>query len=694
MAKYQHFDDTLPVAFFSQTLYTDLVLGKRESITVPHHAAGELIMDTQYRQEAVDQYGQALKLGQKYYKNCIISGKYPYPQVLDDILVETMTAGRVELGLVAIPMEQIVGTKAKGRRSAFAGNFMPLLEQDTEFAAKWIALCTAHLGDEGIHDPIRCYEYMGRFYVQEGNKRVSVLKSYDAPTIPGYVTRIIPAYAEETAVQAYYEFMRFYQLSGLYQVTFTHPGGYAKLQAALGFESDHVWTMEEQRHFRSGFSRLKEALGKHGGLSPELTPADVLLIWLRVYPFSDLTDKTAAEIKKELESVWPDVGNLTHEKPIAVSTEPPEPEKNIVARLLGTGREKHLDLAFFYTADPEESRWIKAHEQGREFLLKRLGDRISAPTYVCERISAEEVMEQAIADGAQVLFAVTPTLIDACCKIAARHPQTRVFNCSLSMPYPGVRTYYGRAYESKFVAGAIAGAMSADGEIGYVADYPIFGVPASINAFALGARSINPRAQIRLKWSCMDGDPVAELLEQGVTLISRPEGTAPRRHWEWSLYRTEPGGSTTPLASPCWNWGRFYEEVVLGMLSGSWNMAVKEPYQAVNYWWGLNTGIIDVKLSDRLPDGLSRLAQLLRRGISDGNIEPFRCLLVDQEGTVRNKGESGLSPEEIMNMDWLCDCVDGTIPGFDEIRTESRALVRLLGVYRDQIPPEKEATQL
>ena len=65
-----------------------------------------------------------------------------------------------------------------------------------------MALCAAHLGDEGIRDPIRCYEYMGRFYVQEGNKRVSVLKSYGAPTIPGYVIRVVPAWSDDPAIRA------------------------------------------------------------------------------------------------------------------------------------------------------------------------------------------------------------------------------------------------------------------------------------------------------------------------------------------------------------------------------------------------------------------------------------------------------------------------------------------------------------
>ena len=74
----------------------------------------------------------------------------------------------VNVGLVNIPIHRILGTKTAGRVTAFTPTFRPLLESDTEFAAKWISLCKAHLGDTGITDPIQCFEYLGNFYVQEG----------------------------------------------------------------------------------------------------------------------------------------------------------------------------------------------------------------------------------------------------------------------------------------------------------------------------------------------------------------------------------------------------------------------------------------------------------------------------------------------------------------------------------------------
>ena len=223
--------------------------------------------------EAREQYAKAQKLAQKELKARTAQGKYPYLRVLDEFIDESLVAGRVEIGIVDIPMEQIVGTKTAGRRTAFATNFMPLLPRDSEFGAKWVALCADHLGPEGIRDPIKCYEYLGRFYVQEGNKRVSVLKSYGALTVPGFVIRLLPMDTGEREVRRYFEFLKFYRKCGLYQVMLPHGGDYAKLQAALGYEPDHVWSEDERKVFLARFSRFREAYQSLGGTVMPTTAA-------------------------------------------------------------------------------------------------------------------------------------------------------------------------------------------------------------------------------------------------------------------------------------------------------------------------------------------------------------------------------------------------------------------------------------
>ena len=642
------------------------------------------------RQEALEQYNYALKLGQKYYKSAVISGGYPYLQALDEVLDESMVAGRVEMGLVNIPSEQIVGVKSVGRRTALAGNFMPLLGTDSEFASKWITLCDAHLSDEGIRDPIKCCEYMGRFYVQEGNKRVSVLKSYGAPTIPGMVTRIVPAYSEDPAVQLYYEFMHFYRLIGLYQLNFTRSGSFARLQAALGFEPKHVWTDEERRSFLAGYLHFKSAFDKLNTKKLKVSAADALLVWLQVFSFSDIKNQGPQELQKNLSTVWPDIEVMAEGQPISVSVCPQGQTRKLISKLFSVhpGR---LNAAFIYGFDPARSAWTRAHEHGREYLEKHMADRVDTHVYYANGRNYLEAMEKAVSDGADIIFATTPLMISACRRIAALHSGVRVMNCSLSLPYTGVRSYYSRIYECKFITGAIAGAMAEQNTIGFVANYPIYGVPAGINAFALGAKLTNPRAKIKLVWSCTKGAPLKELTDQGISVISNKEATNPENeHWtmEWGTYKLQPDGSMLPMAVPCWNWGPFYEKVMLCIMSGEFDS--KTPGRAINYWWGMNSGVIDVQLSDALPDGVRSLAEILKNGIISGAVDPFKCRLVDQNGVVRSNGDRDLTPEEIMFMDWLCDNVEGSIPEFDQLLPSSQEMVRVLGVYRDKIPPETE----
>ena len=166
------------------------------------------------RIEALEEYNRAQRSGMRDYREKTAAGKYPYLPALDELLEKTDTESQIPLGTIEIPLDYVVGTKTTGRTMAFASNFMPLLPEDTEFASKWVSLCMAHV-EEGIHDAIKAYEYMGRFYVQEGNKRVSVLKYFGADSIFATVTRVVPRFNDTPEIREYYEFMEYYPLCGL-----------------------------------------------------------------------------------------------------------------------------------------------------------------------------------------------------------------------------------------------------------------------------------------------------------------------------------------------------------------------------------------------------------------------------------------------------------------------------------------------
>ena len=647
------------------------------------------------RNEAAEQYNQARRRGQREYREAIAAGRYPYLPVLDDILQNARVEAQLPLGVVEVPLAQVVGTKTAGRTAAFSFNFMPLLGAETEFAAKWINLCMAHV-EEGIRDPIRCYEYLGRFYVQEGNKRVSVLKHFGAANVTASVIRVVPQYADNPDIRRYFDFMAFYALSGIYEVQLAQEGGYAKLQAAMGKKAQEEWTDDDRANIRSLLTRVGKAYRDHGGSRMRLSAGDVLVVLLQLYDYQTLLDDTPAGLAAKLDAAWDDV--LALERPDAkqVSTSPAAPpEKPLLQRILPVKRPAGtaaLKVAFVNERSPATSTWTNAHEFGRTQVDQVFAGQVTTAVYNDAEQGKNDVqlIEQAIADGATLIFTTTPKLAAASLRAAVRHPEVRILNCSMDLPYASIRTYYTRVYEAKFITGAIAGAMAANDRVGFVASYPMLGMPADINAFALGARMTNPRVKVEVQWTCLPGDPLKAFTAKGITVISGRDTPAPGHpSHEYGIFQIKPGGVLQDLASPFWHWGQFYEHVVRSVLDGSWN---KEKSGAdgkvVNYWWGMNSGVIDVLFSRELPHDLRHLASLLRSGIISGAIDLFATRIVAQDGSLKNDGLHGFSPEEILHMDWLCDAVEGHIPEYDELTEEARPMYRVQGIHRERLPRE------
>ena len=642
---------------------------------------------------AAEEYSQALKQGLKESRDAQAAGREPHPLVLDDLIGPNNDLIVKDVGTFEIPTERIVGVRSAGRVTAFSPTFLPLLGPDSEFALKWVSLCKDHLGDVGIREPILCYEYLGNFYIQEGNKRVSVLRYFGSPRIPSQVKRIMPPASDEPRIKAYYEFLDFYKSAKLYTVQFRRPGDYAKLLGYLDKTPGDPWSDEERKTFSAYFQYFKDAFKALSAKPVDVLPEEALLVWLQLYPYADLGKLTAGELKKTLSDLWSDVLTSSKEA-VDVQTKPQEgPKGNIITRLITTP--DHLNVAFVHQLDPATSPWEMGHEEGRKHLEQVFGDRITLRSYYGAKTSelAENLLTQAVKEGAQVVFTTAPLLRRPTLKVAVKHPKVRFLNCSVDQPYASIRSYYGRIHEAKFITGAIAGAMAQDNRIGYIASYPNFGVPASINAFALGAQMTNPRAQIELRWSCCEGTHQADFFRDGIRVVSnRDVPTKDKMYMDFCSYGTyllDDRGSLVPLASPVWDWGKFYEFAVRSMLAGTWKEQ-KGSIGAVNYWLGMDSGTIGISFSEKLPAGVRTLGNLLQRDMCEGTLDPFLRKIVAQDGTVKNDGSRGFSVDEILHMDWLCDNVIGSIPTFDQILPISQHMVRELGIYRDQLPGVKE----
>ena len=568
---------------------------------------------------AASDYSSALKQGRRSYRTALTKGEYPYLPVLDDMISYTEVASIENLGIMDIPLSKIVGTKTEGRSNAFANNFMPLLPEDSEFGSKWSSLYKHQIND-GISDPIMAYEFMNQFYVQEGNKRVSVMKYLKTYSIPASVTRWVPKRSDDKENRLYYEFLDFYEVSRSYDVCFSKEGSYKKLLKLMGKKEDEAWTDDDRMNLHSACYNFELVFNKAHGEKLDINVSDAFLIYVEIYGYEKVKSQSEQEMDRALQKMWAEITLADQGSQVELVRDPEQVKATLFNKLLTSGIPDSLKIAFIYTKTTETSSWAYAHELGRHYLEQVFEGRITTMAFdkADTETEVEEAIELAIAAGCELIFTTATQMVNQSVRSAILHPKVKIYNCSIKMSYSSICTYYARMYESKFLMGAIAAALSRIDRLGYVADYPIYGALANINAFALGAKMINPYVQIHLEWTKVKGTDAREKLEQeGVVFVSDNDMITPKSaSREYGLYAKREDGTLENLATPIWDWGKFYEKIVRNIFSGgSTESDVQKGKKAVNYWWGMSADVIDVICSKSMPHGTSRLIEFLKNSI-------------------------------------------------------------------------------
>ena len=644
------------------------------------------------------EYEKAKKMAEKAQKAAILEDKSPYLPVLDDILAGVEIRGEVNLGLISIPLDRVVGTSTTGRASSFACNFMPTLEMNTEFAQKWSFLCDAHM-DEGIHDPIKVFEYLNYYYVVEGNKRVSVLKFFDAVAVPAMVTRKIPKKTDDPQIRIYYEFLDFNRKTGVNFIWFSKEGNFQKLLEETGTDAmapELTWDETQVQNLTSAYYRFSKAFEEKGGKElKNITTGDAFLALISLHGYLHVLDMDSVELRESISKMWEEFLMMNQEEEVAVALDPPVARKSLISRVLRTEQHsgsKPLNVAFLFDRDPESSDWLYAHELGRNHLKEVFGSKVNTLkiTTADTEEKAVEAMEDLINnEGTEVIFTTTSQQIDASLKIAVKYPKVKVLNCSLNTSHRYIRTYYARLYEAKFLSGMLAGILTESGKIGYLADYPIYGTIANINAFAMGARTVNPEVKLYLRWTSQEENREAIyhlMFNDGVDYISDQDMITPRHaSRKFGMYKLT-GDQPVNLAMPVVNWGILYERILRLIMDGTWEKTdIPSDDKAINYWWGISAGVIDVILSQKLPSYTVRLIELLKQDIVDEHFTVFSGEMYSQDGILRCEKDGTLSAEEVMKMDWLLDNVVGEIPVADSLKEKARTIVELKGVRKNEI---------
>ena len=641
---------------------------------------------------AWDEYVKARKLGTKEYQKAMSEGRYPYLPALDHMLEKRTTMKEESIGTREIPLSQVVGTVTMGRQESFARNFMPILPPETEFGTKWIGVYNYQL-ESGISDAVKVIEFMGKFYVLEGNKRVSVLKYIEQPTILATVTRILPELSDDPEVVIYYEFLKFFKCTRLYNITFTEQGSYEKLAEYLGKDLEEPWDEDLVMELRSVFYNFAKIYLGNGGKSFNITPGDAFLVYLGMYKFDTLINATDDEIRKNLNLIWKEIRIRAFGNQITFSEEPVLGKKttipiiDTIMKKTPYSEQHPLKILFLYDGDATKSRWINWHEKGRLDLEAAFPGIVK--TLACDCNATEEDFDEAVKaaaeDGADMIFTTSPIQMEHALRAAVKHPNIKFLNCSVHLSHDAVRTYYGRMYEAKLLLGVLAATLSKDHRIGYVSTYPICGNVANINAFAIGASMVDPEAKIYLTWSCLKDEYWREYIrDNNLRLVSGPDLIRPTNSDnEYGLYYINDDGSITNYAFPLWNWGKYYELIVQSVLNDAWDVEAHEGEnkdKAINYWWGMSSGVIDIYKCSTIPYSTDKLISAIKKTITADVCTPFDGELRSTEGLIKDASSPRLTNEEIIKMNWLNDNIIGSIPSFEELTESAQKTVKANGL--------------
>ena len=632
----------------------------------------------------MDHYGKARRDGLRIYSAALQAHEDPYLPVLESKVPELASLSRLSLGVMSIPLSRVLGSVSEGRSKAFTRGFLPILEGGSEFASKWDRLYES-VEAEGVNQPVTALEYLGYYYVIEGNKRVSVMKTMEAREIEADVTRVYPVRTEDPEIVSYYEYCDFSKETGLYSLLFSRPGSYTKLVSLPGMKAGEKWTEDEILSLRKiwhYFSDAYEALTKDQHVLPT---GDAFLAYLTAFGYQDVKDEDLEKTRERIRLMSKEF--TVQDGRVNLIMERAEPSPGGVPLISNLFRPSHLKAAFLFNRPVEDSAWNYWHNLGRiEAELKLDGKLETKACIVPSRGEFEQTVNDLIKEGYTAFFATSPVMLNSTIEPALTHPEARFLCCSLLSSYTNIRTYYIRFYEAKFLLGLAAGILSDNGKIGYIADFPIYGTPSAANAFALGARMVNPKAKIYLNWSSASwyNDKVP-FEDPEIQVICNRDITAPKRDArDYGLY-VRSGSDIINMATLVPRWGLFYRLISEMILNGTYNP--DESRQKMNnYWWGIGSHILDVAFSSRFDPYAARIVNHFREELKEGTFTPFEGEIRDQSGTLRCEADRRLTPAEILCMDYLVDNIVGTIPTGEDLIETARPLVRLQGIHGELMP--------
>jgi simple sugar transport system substrate-binding protein len=300
-----------------------------------------------------------------------------------------------------------------------------------------------------------------------------------------------------------------------------------------------------------------------------------------------------------------------------------------------------LKVAFVYVGPVGDAGWTFAHDKARKAVEAELAGKVTTSFVenVPEAADAERVIRDVVAQGAGLVFGTTFGYMEPMLKVAVDAKQVKFEHATGYKTAPNLRTYDSRTYEGAYMVGVIAGGMTKSNVLGVVASVPIPEVIRNIDAFTLGAQSLNPAVTTRVVWVNKWFDPPKEaegaqaLLDGGAdVLMQNTDSSAVLQTaekagkfgfgWDSDMHSF---GPSAHLASAVIDWSPYYKKAVKDALEGTW--------KTEQTWWGVKEHAIDVvSVSDKVPAAVKDKLAAVKQGLADGSFAIWKGPIVDQDG--------------------------------------------------------------
>ncbi|HUL67222.1 MAG TPA: BMP family ABC transporter substrate-binding protein [Burkholderiaceae bacterium] len=351
--------------------------------------------------------------------------------------------------------------------------------------------------------------------------------------------------------------------------------------------------------------------------------------------------------------------------------EPPPPAPAPAPAAAAAAKAEPLKAAWIYVGPVGEAGWSFAHDLGRKAVEAEYGDKVKTTFVekVPEGADAERVIRDLAAQGNKIIFATSFGYMEAMYKVAAEFPDVKFEHATGYKMSTNMRLYDSKFYEPTYMAGVIAGRMTKTNTLGFVGSFPIPEVVRNINAFTLGALSVNPKVKTKVVWVNTWFDPPKEsdaaqsLLNGGAdVLLQNTDSTAVLQTadkngkyafgWDSDMSAFS---SKAHLGSCIANWGNYYKKAVKDVMDGTW--------KTERTVWGVKEGQNDlVKIADVVPDDIKKKVEEIKEGMKAGTFEVFTGPIVDNTGKERVAKGQKADQEWKDKVDFYVKGVEGQLP--------------------------------